>query len=205
MIERETDPTRLRQRQKQVDLGKNTSGYDRYLSAVPRAQRNLAEREASHPVTPDISRKCSKRAFDGVVKKWRRQLHQFWDPPGTATSAGDAAGDEDGEDHDTVHADSNRVDGAADIRSVAQQRQQVEEPDAVADAGMTAEQREMLALAQELGDDDFVDAPGGEEDDAGGQHAEHAQRQDAPEEEQLLLVNSHLSGLSEEDRRSLGM
>ena len=33
---RETDPHRLQQRQKQVDMGKNTLGYQRYLDAVPK-------------------------------------------------------------------------------------------------------------------------------------------------------------------------
>jgi hypothetical protein len=32
----ETDPHRLRQRQKQVDYGKNTLGYDRYTQLVPK-------------------------------------------------------------------------------------------------------------------------------------------------------------------------
>ena len=31
------------------------------------------------PVTPDIHQACSKRAFDGQVRKWRRKLHA-WDP-----------------------------------------------------------------------------------------------------------------------------
>jgi len=33
----ETDPQRLLQRQKQVDFGKNTIGYERYVQAVPRS------------------------------------------------------------------------------------------------------------------------------------------------------------------------
>ena len=33
---RETDPRRLEQRQKQIDFGKNTRGYARYVAAVPR-------------------------------------------------------------------------------------------------------------------------------------------------------------------------
>ena len=32
----ETDPRRLEQRQKQIDFGKNTRGYQRYTAAVPR-------------------------------------------------------------------------------------------------------------------------------------------------------------------------
>jgi len=33
---RETDPRRLEQRQKQIDFGKNTRGYQLYAAAVPR-------------------------------------------------------------------------------------------------------------------------------------------------------------------------
>ena len=33
------------------------------------------------PVTPDVAQACSKRAFDGQVRKWRRMLHA-WDPVG---------------------------------------------------------------------------------------------------------------------------
>lgn len=34
--QQETDPRRLEQRQKQIDFGKNTRGYQRYAAAVPR-------------------------------------------------------------------------------------------------------------------------------------------------------------------------
>ena len=34
--ERETDPHRLAQRQKQIDFGKNTLGYQRYREAIPK-------------------------------------------------------------------------------------------------------------------------------------------------------------------------
>ena len=32
-----------------------------------------------HPITPDKTIKMSKRAFDGIVRKWRRQLHHYDD------------------------------------------------------------------------------------------------------------------------------
>ncbi|CEO98111.1 hypothetical protein PBRA_006225 [Plasmodiophora brassicae] len=72
---RETDRTRLRQRQKQVDIGRNTIAYDRYVKSVA---KDREKRYSTHPVTPDIHQVCSKRSFDGQVRKWRRLLH-LWD------------------------------------------------------------------------------------------------------------------------------
>jgi len=72
----ESDQHKLCQRQKQIDYGKNTLGYERYLELVPRKQR----KKYVHPQTPDIKQVCSKRSWDGQVKKWRRRLHEF-DPP----------------------------------------------------------------------------------------------------------------------------
>jgi hypothetical protein len=71
-VERELDPHRLEQRQRQLDIGKNTTGYERYLSLVPKE-----ERLRQHPRTPEKSLKCSKRAWDGLVKQWRRKLHEY--------------------------------------------------------------------------------------------------------------------------------
>ncbi len=34
-----------------------------------------------NPATPDIRQICSKRSFDGQIRKWRRDLH-YWDPTG---------------------------------------------------------------------------------------------------------------------------
>ena len=52
----ETDPHRLRQRQKQVDYGKNTLGYDRYTQMVPKERRRRTD-----PRTPDIHARISTK------------------------------------------------------------------------------------------------------------------------------------------------
>lgn len=95
---RETDPRRLAQRAKQIEFGKNTIGYDRYTTEVPRHARTRA-----HPRTPDKEEKMPKRKWDSLVRvslrallvsarsatdarsprwyyqAWRRTLHK-WDP-----------------------------------------------------------------------------------------------------------------------------
>ncbi|KAG2447867.1 hypothetical protein HYH02_007323 [Chlamydomonas schloesseri] len=68
------DPHRLAQRQKQIDFGKNTVGYQRYLQLVPRNKRRRTD-----PATPDIHANISKRRFDGQVVVWRRALHKYDD------------------------------------------------------------------------------------------------------------------------------
>jgi len=70
--EREDDIKRLNSRQKQIDYGKNTVGYEKYLLEVPKNMRKKGD-----PKTPDKYQKCSKRSWDGQIKKWRRQLHQY--------------------------------------------------------------------------------------------------------------------------------
>lgn len=71
----ETDPRRLEQRRKEIRYGKNTLGYDRYTRLVSKQARKRGD-----PRTPDVTMKVSKRQFDGIVRDWRRKLHQ-WDPP----------------------------------------------------------------------------------------------------------------------------
>lgn len=72
----EKDSAILERRQKQIDYGKNTLGYENYLQQVPREQRTN-----DHPKTPPKHIKYSRRAWDGVVKVWRKQLHCY-DPDG---------------------------------------------------------------------------------------------------------------------------
>uniref|UniRef100_A0A7S1J603 Histone RNA hairpin-binding protein RNA-binding domain-containing protein n=1 Tax=Eutreptiella gymnastica TaxID=73025 RepID=A0A7S1J603_9EUGL len=70
----ETDERRLMQRRKQVEFGKVTEGYKNYLKLRPRERRTKHE-----PQTPNALQKCSKRSWDGQIRKWRQQLHKYDD------------------------------------------------------------------------------------------------------------------------------
>lgn len=74
-LQYEKDKETLARRQKQIEYGKNTLGYQRYSKLVPRETR-----EKRHPKTPPRHLRYSRRAWDGLVKVWRQKLH-FWDPP----------------------------------------------------------------------------------------------------------------------------
>lgn len=74
----ETDPHRLQQRQKQIDFGKATLGYQRYLAIVPKDQRRAQWSNYYHPRTPRKDIRMSKRGWDGRVRRWRNLLH-LWD------------------------------------------------------------------------------------------------------------------------------
>lgn len=74
-VEYENDQQVIFRRQKQLDYGKNTIGYQAYLTKVP---KNSRTRE--NPVTPDKFVKYSRRSWDQQVKIWRKKIHEF-DPP----------------------------------------------------------------------------------------------------------------------------
>ncbi|ORX55261.1 hypothetical protein BCR36DRAFT_410203 [Piromyces finnis] len=69
-----SEERRLEQRQKQIEYGKNTIGYKIYTKVIKKEKRKKTD-----PWTPDKYTKCSKRCWDGMVRSWRRQLHN-WDP-----------------------------------------------------------------------------------------------------------------------------
>jgi len=66
-------------RLRQLNIGKQTWGYQNYIRAVPKSLRRVG-----HPTTPDPMERISKRRFNGKVNVWRRKLH-FWDAPTCVT------------------------------------------------------------------------------------------------------------------------
>jgi len=69
----ETNVEILERRRKQIEFGKNTLEYEAYSKTIQREDRLFI-----HPTTPRMHRKYSRRAWDGLIKRWRVQLHQ-WD------------------------------------------------------------------------------------------------------------------------------
>lgn len=46
-------------------------------STVPFFSSSRKQRRREHPTSPNKYRKCSRRCFDGQLRTWRRNLHQF--------------------------------------------------------------------------------------------------------------------------------
>ncbi|RWS09567.1 histone RNA hairpin-binding protein-like protein [Dinothrombium tinctorium] len=75
-MEFETDLKALERKQKQIDYGKNTIGYQNYLKAVPKFKRSQNDLH-----TPNKYIKYSRRSWDMQIKIWRKFLHRY-DPAG---------------------------------------------------------------------------------------------------------------------------
>lgn len=73
-IELERRQLELLRRQKDIDMGKVTERYAEYVLSIPKP-----ERARHHPRTPNKFRKVSRRAWDGMIRKWRKHLHNFDD------------------------------------------------------------------------------------------------------------------------------
>ncbi|UJR27515.1 hypothetical protein I4U23_008799 [Adineta vaga] len=69
----ESDPHTLRQRTKEILKGKMSESYATYIAKYPIKK----QRRREHPTSPNKYRKCSRRCFDGQLRTWRRNLHQF--------------------------------------------------------------------------------------------------------------------------------
>jgi len=66
----ETDQAVLGRRAKQIELGKNTLDYDKYVKLVQRVERN-----DFMPRTPNKYKKYGRRRWDGAVRTWKQQIH----------------------------------------------------------------------------------------------------------------------------------
>lgn len=73
-VAEEEDQHKIENRMKQIGFGKLTEGYINYTKFVP-----VCRRVRGDPRTPDPHQICSKRSWDGQIKKWRRALHAFDD------------------------------------------------------------------------------------------------------------------------------
>lgn len=71
-VDFEYDENVIRRRQKQIDYGKNTLGYQNYIQQIPKA-----ERKKENPRTPNKHLKYSRRSWDQQIRIWRKKLHAF--------------------------------------------------------------------------------------------------------------------------------
>lgn len=78
----EDDQNVLTRRQKQIDYGKNTLGYQSYLETIPKETRTRDD-----PKTPRKHVKYSRRSWDQQIKLWRIKLHNFDPRPCSIESA----------------------------------------------------------------------------------------------------------------------
>jgi len=66
----ETDSGILNRRGKQLAYCKRTEDYQAYIREIPKNKR-----DQQMPRTPNMTRKYSRRQWDGAVKKWKTEVH----------------------------------------------------------------------------------------------------------------------------------
>ncbi|KAM3188532.1 hypothetical protein ACTXT7_000086, partial [Hymenolepis weldensis] len=138
----ETRLDELVRRQRDIDRGRSSDIYQQYITDIAKV-----DRETHHPRTPNKFRKVSRRAWDGMVKKWRRTLHNYQslDPDEPYRSELSTMGDDDDEESD---------DGlSAPWKVVRQQLVAEAEEDT-----LQAEARENATTAAAGADEDTLDA-----------------------------------------------
>ncbi|VUZ48446.1 unnamed protein product [Hymenolepis diminuta] len=138
----ETRLDELVRRQRDIDRGRSSDIYRQYITDIAKV-----DRETHHPRTPNKFRKVSRRAWDGMVKKWRRTLHNYQslDPDEPYRSELSTMGDDDDEESD---------DGlSAPWKAVRQQLVAEAEEDT-----LQAEVRENATTAATGADEDTLDA-----------------------------------------------
>eukprot|EP00754_Rhynchopus_humris_P039459 Rhum_TRINITY_DN22383_c0_g1::Rhum_TRINITY_DN22383_c0_g1_i1::g.175582::m.175582/K18710/SLBP; histone RNA hairpin-binding protein len=94
---------RVLRREKQLEVGRLTPGYQNYRRCVPREER--CSSDPAHLNTPRSTWSCSKRQFDFLLRRWRQDLHLYWDPDTTESEGegedeGGGGGGEGAEDED---------------------------------------------------------------------------------------------------------
>jgi hypothetical protein len=68
----ETLDTRIEARIKQLVYGMSTDGYINFCTVY-----QLCERKQVYPLCPNIFEKRSKRTWNSIFSKWRRELHKY--------------------------------------------------------------------------------------------------------------------------------
>mmetsp|Transcript_21044 Transcript_21044/g.34810 ORF Transcript_21044/g.34810 Transcript_21044/m.34810 type:complete len:192 (+) Transcript_21044:98-673(+) len=79
---------RIEQRRKTIAFGKNTAGYYDYIREVPKEKRR--PNSMKHPATPDATLDIPTKRWQGMIKAWRKALHQY-DPADLAHAFAEAS------------------------------------------------------------------------------------------------------------------
>ncbi|KAH7720804.1 CRE-CDL-1 protein [Aphelenchoides avenae] len=91
------DEATLRRRTKEIEKAKEKAVYKRYLSEVPKFNRD----KATMPMTPNKYIKYSRRSWDAQVRKWKKSLYEWAGEEPSPSVNTSYAGSECGDDMET--------------------------------------------------------------------------------------------------------